>query len=109
MELEKLLNKYRKISLEMIELLKKEEDISSSLQEREIIIKKIDEMHIENQIICNKIEELEILKLEEELDNLIKDSMFNIKKEIKKVKQSMAAYKKYSDFNSNPMIFSTIR
>ena len=35
--------------------------------------------------------------------------MLNVKKEIKKIKQSREAYKRYADFNGNALIFSTKR
>ena len=66
-------------------------------------------MDVDRQLICHKIQDLDIMDVEKELEELIKTSMLNVKKEIKKVKQSKEAYKKYSDFNGNPLIFSTER
>lgn len=109
MKIDELLKDYKDVSLIMAEKIKKEEDISSFLKRREAIINEINNLKVDKQLICNKIEELNIMKIEKELDELIKNSMLNIKKEIKKVKQSREAYKKYADFNGNAVIFSTKR
>lgn len=109
MNLDELLGEYKNISLTMGEKIKKEEDISSFLRKRDSIINKINNLNVDKQLICNKIEELNIMEIEKELNELIKNSMLNVKKEIKKVKQSREAYKKYADFNGNAVIFSTKR
>lgn len=109
MSLDELLRQYKDISLVMAEKIKKEEEISSFLKKRESIIDEINELNIDKQLICDKIEEVNIMDIEKELDGLIKSSMLNVKKEIKKVKQSKEAYKKYADFNGNALIFSTKR
>lgn len=109
MNLDKLLEQYKDISLTMGERIKKEEDISSFLRNRDSIINEINNLNVDKQLVCNKIEELNIMEIEKELNELIKNSMLNVKKEIKKVKQSREAYKKYADFNGNPVIFSTKR
>ena len=109
MNLDELLGEYKNISLTMAERIKKEEDISSFLKKREDIINEINNLDVDKQLICNKIEELNIMEIEKELNELIKNSILNVKKEIKKVKQSREAYKKYADFNGNAVIFSTKR
>ncbi|WP_294379067.1 hypothetical protein [uncultured Clostridium sp.] len=109
MEIDKLLKEYKNISLAMAENIKKEEEISSFLKKRESIINEINDLHIEKQIICDKIKEFNIIEIEKELEELIKNSMINIRKEIKKVKQQKEAHKKYTDFSGNAVIFSTKR
>jgi len=109
MSLDELLKDYKDISLTMVEKIKKEEDISSFLRKRDYIINKINNLNVDKQLICNKIEELNIMETEKEIEELIKNSMLDVKKEIKKVKQSREAYKKYADFNGNAVIFSTKR
>lgn len=109
MSLDELLKDYKDVSLIMAEKIKKEEDISSFLKKRESIINEINNLNVDKQLICNEIEKLNIMEIEKELDKLIRNSMLNVKKEIKKVKQSREAYKKYADFNGNALIFSTKR
>lgn len=109
MRLYELLKEYKNISLIMAEKIKKEEDITSFLSKRETIINEINNLNADKQEICKWIKELDIMELEKELDKLIKNSILNVKKEIKKVKQSREAYKKYADFNGNALIFSTKR
>lgn len=107
MDLDKLLKEYREISLSMIEKIKNEEEISSSLQKRQSIINEINNLNIDKQIISKKIDELGIINIDKEVEELIKNSMLNVKKQIKKIKQSQEAHKKYVNFNGNPVIFST--
>jgi hypothetical protein len=109
MSLDELFKEYKEISLIMAEKIKEEEDISSSLNKRQSIINEIKNMNVNKQLICSKMEELDIIRIEKELEQLIKNSMLDVKKEIKKVKQSSEAYKKYADFNGNAIIFSTKR
>ncbi|MGG7151259.1 DNA repair protein Rad50 [Clostridium neonatale] len=109
MNLDELLKEYKDMSFIMIRKIRKEEEISSFLRRRENIIDEINNLNIDKQLICSKIEDLNIMDIEKELEELIKSSMLNVKKEIKKVKQSKEAYKKYADFNGNPVIFSTKR
>ncbi|CAI3629650.1 MULTISPECIES: DNA repair protein Rad50 [Clostridium] len=109
MNLDELLKEYKDVSYIMVEKLRKEEDIFSFLRRRENIIDEINNLNIDKQLICSKIENLNIMDIEKELEELIKSIMLNVKKEIKKIKQSKEAYKKYADFNGNALIFSTKR
>ena len=109
MRLDELLKDYKDTSLSMVEKVKREEDISSFLKKRDSIINEINSLGIDKQIICDGINALNIIEIEDELEKLIKDNMRDVKKEIKKIKQSREVYKKYMDFNGNALIFSTKR
>ena len=109
MRLDELLKDYKDTSLSMVEKVKGEEDISSLLKKRDSIINEINSLDIDKQIICDEIKALNIIEIEDELEKLIKNNMLNVKKEIKKIKQSREAYKRYADFNGNALIFSTKR
>lgn len=109
MRMNELLKEYKDTSLSMVEKVKKEEDISSFLKKRDSIINEINSLDIDKQIICDEIQAMNIIEIEDELEKLIKDNMQEVKKEIKKIRQSREAYKKYADFNGNAVIFSTKR
>lgn len=109
MRMNELLKEYKDTSLSMVEKVKKEEDISSFLKKRDSIINEINSLDIDKQIICDEIKAMNIIEIEDELEKLIKDNMQEVKKEIKKIRQSREAYKKYADFNGNAVIFSTKR
>ena len=109
MRLDELLKDYKDTSLSMVEKVKGNEDISSFLKKRDSIINEINSLGIDKQIICDGINSLNIIEIEDELEKLIKDNMRDVKKEIKKIKQSREVYKKYMDFNGNALIFSTKR
>lgn len=109
MRMNELLKDYKDISLSMVEKVKEEEEISTLLKKRDSIINEINSFDVDKQIICDRIKALNIIEIEYELEKLIKDKMLDIKKEIKKIKQSREAYKRYVDFNGNALIFSTKR
>lgn len=109
MDLDDLLEKYKEISLIMSEKISKEEDISSLLKKRECIIIQINNLNVDKNLICNKLEDLNIMDIDRELEKLIKNSMLNVKKELRRVKQFKEAHKKYTDFSGNALIFSTKR
>lgn len=110
MNVEKLLKEYRDITVEMISKINENTDISFLIEKRKIILDEIlcekdkkDEQEKFKE--CYKI--LKINDFEEQLQLLTKNKMLDIRKDIKKLKQSKAAYNLYSGFNSNAMIFST--
>ncbi len=107
MNVDELLQKYKEISLSIAEKLKNDEDVLGLFKSRENIIKEIEELDEEKSTIANKIKKLGIMELDKELEELIKNNMDYIKKELVKVRKSKQAYSKYSGFNSNAVIFST--
>nr|WP_321023697.1 DNA repair protein Rad50 [Clostridium neonatale] len=109
MNLDELLKEYKEITVDMIEKVNKDETISTLLEKRQSILNDISVLDINKIEIQRIIEELKINEFEEKLSNLIKNKMLETKKEIKNIKQSQIAYKKYADFNGNPVIFSTVR
>lgn len=109
MNLEELLKEYKEITQLMINKVTNGEDISPLVTSRQRLLEKINSLSFNKEEIKRLIEENDINQLNNKLENLMKDNMLEIKKEIKKVKQSREAYKKYSDFNGNAVIFSTKR
>ena len=110
MELEKILYEYKNVTLEMIELVNSNNfDISLLLQKREKILNSISELSIDKNELKEEIERLEIMDYDEKLQFIVKEKMIEIRKDIKRLKQSQQAYHKYCNFSSNPMIFTTKR
>lgn len=110
MNFEKLLQEYRDITVEMISKINENADISFLIEKRKIILEEIlctkDKNDGKEKFEeCYKI--LKINDFEEQLQSVTKNKMLDIRKDIKKLKQSQAAYKQYSDFNGNAIIFST--
>ena len=109
MNTDELLQKYKEISLAIAEKLKNDEDVLELFKMRENIIKEIQKLNEDKDNIADKINKLGIMELDKELEQLLKNSMEDVKKELAKVKQSKQAYNKYSGFSSNAAIFSTKR
>lgn len=102
-----LLSNYKNLTLEMIEKIKADNDISLLVKKREEILKEIMKSDINKQSINKDSEIANIQKLDEELQKIVKTKMIDIKKDMKKIQQSKAAFNQYSNFNGNAMIFST--
>ena len=109
MKTRELLENYKSLTIKMLQKVKSDEEFSISLKERENIVSRLNEENIEKKQIGNLIEELEIKKYDEELEECIKKSMSEIKKDIVKVRKSKEAYLRYGNFSSNSVIFSTKR
>lgn len=107
MELNKLLDDYIEITVQMIKSIQGDRDISLLLEKRQQTLKKITIKCEGKSIIDRNDKKIQINQYEEELYSLINKKMLELRKDIKKLKLSQEAYKKYADFNGNAMIFST--
>ncbi len=107
MDLSELLYEYRNLTLRMMKEIDENNDIGILLKEREDILKKIALLNIDRNDMKREFENLKLEEIEEKVQITIKRKMLEVRNEIKKIKQSQEAYKKYADFNGNAMIFST--
>lgn len=107
MNIDNLFEIYNKITLEMIEKINKDEDISFLIENRQKVLNEITILDADKYDIKKDLESLKIKEADEELQKIIKNKMLNTKQDIKKLKQSQVAYSKYANFNGNAMIFST--
>ena len=107
MNLEELLKRYKEITVEMISKIDDNADISILIEKRQLVLSSLLSIDITKEKFKEIYNKLEIEEYEEKLQSLTQSKMLDVKKEIKKLRQSQVAYKKYSDFNGNAMIFST--
>ena len=107
MNLEELLKRYKDITIEMISKIDDNADISILIEKRQLVLSSLLSIDITKEKFKEIYNKLEIEEYEEKLQSLTQSKMLDVKKEIKKLRQSQVAYKKYSDFNGNAMIFST--
>lgn len=107
MNLEELLKRYKDITVEMISKIDDNADISILIEKRQLVLSSLLSIDITKEKFKEIYNKLEIEEYEEKLQSLTQSKMLDVKKEIKKLRQSQVAYKKYSDFNGNAMIFST--
>lgn len=107
MDLSELLYEYRNLTLRMMKEIDENNDIGILLKEREDILKKIALLNIDRNDMKREFENLKLEEIEEKVQITIKRKMLEVRNEIKKIKRSQEAYKKYADFNGNAMIFST--
>ena len=107
MNLEELLKRYKDITIEMISKIDDNADISILIEKRQLVLSSLLSIDITKEKFGEIYKKLEIEEYEEKLQSLTQSKMLDVKKEIKKIRQSQVAYKKYSDFNGNAIIFST--
>lgn len=109
MDLNELLTVYKNITLDMIEKVDNDLEISSLIKARESLLVSLAELEVDKLEIRNEIKALNINEAEEKLQEIVKKKMMAIKGDINKLKKSQAAYNQYVNFNGNAMIFSTTR
>lgn len=107
MNFENLLDSYKKLTNEMIEQVEKDEDISLLIEKRHEILTNILNLNDDKNNLKEQFNNSEIKMLEDKLQNIIKNKMTEIKKELLELKKSKAAFNQYCNFSSNPVIFST--
>ena len=107
MNLEELLKRYKDITIEMISKIDDNADISILIEKRQLVLSSLLSIDITKEKFGEIYKKLEIEEYEEKLQSLTQSKMLDVKKEIKKIRQSQVEYKKYSDFNGNAIIFST--
>lgn len=107
MELNKLLDEYKEITILMIRSIEDDKKIELLLEKRQEILNRISVECDGKSIIDRNEKKNQINQYEEQLYSLINKKMLEVKKNIKKIKQSQIVYNKYADFNGNAMIFST--
>lgn len=104
--IEELFIKYKKITREMIEELKNNNDINDIIKKREILLEEISKVNIsgKQKEICYK--KLGIDKDDADLELMLKKNIEEIKLKIKKAKTGKEAFSAYSSANRQDNLFS---
>ena len=105
MALQEYLEKYKIITIELIEKTKQGSELDELLLQRDNIINKISSLEFQKDEIKKIIDTLGIMLLEEEFQNNIKNEQVKIKNQIKGLRQNMVARKRYDDVQFRPSFF----
>lgn len=109
MDLNELLTAYKNITLDMIEKVENNLEISSLIKDREKLLINLSELNADKLKVKAEVESLEIIKYEQKLQSIVQMKMLETRKNINRLKQSQVAYNQYVNFKGNAMIFSTTR
>jgi len=111
-ELRNKLIKFRKITLNIIDSLEKEDYDSpgSLLKERENIIKEINNLNYKKEEFKKTGEELELLSIEKKLQSIMIEKKAKIKLKLKKASENKEANKNYNtkQFNTQNILNTKI-
>ncbi|MBE6062473.1 MAG: hypothetical protein E7207_02670 [Clostridium butyricum] len=105
MTLRECLEKYKIITIELIEKTKQGKELDDLLLQRDNIINEIFTLKFEKNEIKSTIDRLGIMLLEEEFQNNIKKEQLKIKNQIKSLRQNIVARKRYDDVQFRPSFF----
>lgn len=109
MYIEKILNDFKALTLEMISRVKNDEEFDDLLEQRGILIEKLKELKPDKDEVKCVATSLGISKLEDELVVLINRAKADVKKQMANINKAKMAQKQYMNFQSGPHIFSTER
>lgn len=106
MELREYLEEYRTLTLNLMESVKKDEEVTSLIIKREVILKSIDSLNFDKEEIKKIGTSLSLLELEEELENVVKREKVDIKKQIEALKKLKQANTKYNSIEDKARILN---
>lgn len=106
MDLKASLENYRNITIELIEKVKKGEDLNTLLQKRGELIENIKRLNFTNEEFQTIAKSFDILKLEEKFQESINKEKENIKEKIRFVNITREARIKYESSQFRPTFFN---
>lgn len=95
MDLEKYLKEYKALTLDIMEQINIDGDIEFLLNERQIILNKINSLKYNQSDLIKIAESLKLINLENEMNMLVKSEMINIKNKLKNLKKNQAGNQHY--------------
>lgn len=106
MNLNEYLEKYRVLTLELMDKIKKDEEVDILIEERGNILKSINDLNFDKGEIKNIGNSLNLLELEEELENLARKEKVKIKQQIEILKKAKQANIQYNSMEDRSRIFN---
>ena len=106
MKLREYLDKYKALTLELMDAVQKDLEVDSLIEKREEILNSINSLDFDKQEINEIVNSLNILGLEEELQNLIKKEKVKVKKQIETLKKARQANNNYNNFENKARVFN---
>jgi hypothetical protein len=101
----KSLEKYRNLTLNLMEKAKDDEELSDLINKRSDILKEFDETDYDKEEFKKIVQELNIIELNNELQLTVKKEMVKIKKQIENIRATRVARNSYSKSQQQVMLF----
>lgn len=106
MNLREYLEEYKTLTLELIDRVKKDDELEHLIKKREDILELIKGSNFNEVEIKDIGNSLDLLGLEEELQNELINEKVKIKKEIENLKKAKQANMNYNRFENKARIFN---
>ena len=101
-----MLEKYKAITLNIIDLLKEDKDIDTLMEEREYILKQIESQNISKLELIDEYKRLSIKEVDDDLFRLLESKMKEVKLSISNSKTRRTAFSSYSSSNRKGNLFA---
>lgn len=107
MNLQECLEEYKNLTLELIESVQSDKDLSLLIEKRDNILKVIHELKFNNEEFQKVAADFKIVELNDELLTLVSKEKAKAKEKLEISKRSRMARRNYISRPNNPVIFST--
>lgn len=101
----KPLEEYRDLTLNLIDKAKNDEELSDLINKRDNILKEFDEADYSKEEFKKIVKEFNILKLDNELQLIVKKEMVKIKKKIENIRATRVARDGYGKSHEQIKLF----
>lgn len=101
-----MLKQYKLITIKIIDELRRDRDIDALMEERGEILKKIETLNISKVELREEYNKLDIKAIDDNLEELIRFKMNEIKGAIKENKRRKSAYSSYTSSNRQGNLFA---
>lgn len=106
MNLSEYLEEYKSLTLNLIDNIKKGEEIDSLIKQRENILTSINNLNFDKEEIKTIGDSLKLLELEDELQNSAKKEKIKLKKQIEVLKKSRQANINYNSIENKARVLN---
>jgi len=106
MNLREYLEEYRALTLDLMDEIQKDCQISSLLEQRENIIKSINSLDFDKEEIKTIGNSLNLVKLEEDLQLLYKKEKVKVKKQMESIKKARQINTNYNNIENTARVFN---
>lgn len=106
MNLREYLEEYRALTLLLIDEVKKDGELNDLVEKREDILKSINDLNLDMEEIKTIGNSLNLIKLEEELQDMYKKEKVKIKKQIENIKRAKKANQNYNNIGNISRVFN---
>lgn len=106
MNLDESLEKYKNITLELMDKTKRGEDLEKLINERADVIKTLGDIKFSKEEFKKRAEPLNINELDKELEKLVKQEKVKVKNQLDNFKKARSLRKSYNNSHETLKFFS---